>query len=70
LDVLGAPEIQKVYVKDGVYTWILRMPVSIKFEGPDAPAPINAMLLLQVVRISTLQNQDGISIEQWIAKLM
>jgi intracellular multiplication protein IcmL len=67
LDIEAAPEVKKEFVRDGVYTWYLQFPVTIKFEGNDAPAAIQAKLLLQVVRISTLQSADGISIEQWIA---
>lgn len=70
LEIQAAPEIKNAFVKDGVYTWYLQMPIQIKFEGQNAPAPINAMLIMQVVRVSTLQNPDGISIEQWIAKLI
>jgi intracellular multiplication protein IcmL len=68
LEVKAAPEIKNAFVKDGVYTWFLRMPIVIKFDGNDAPGAISAMLTLQIVRVSTLQNSDGISIEQWIAK--
>jgi len=69
LDVQAAPEIKNTFVKDGVFTWYLQLPISIKFSGNEAPASINAKLLLQIVRVSTLQNPDGIGIEQWIAKL-
>lgn len=69
LDVTAAPEIKNAFVKDGVYTWYMQLPISIKFSGNEAPGAINAVLLLQVVRVSTLQNPDGIGIEQWIAKL-
>lgn len=68
MDIESAPEIKKAFIRDGVYTWYLQFPVTIKFEGTDAPSPIRANLLMQVVRVSTLQNADGISIEQWIVK--
>lgn len=67
MKIEAAPEIKSAFVRDGVYTWYLQFPITIQFEGNDPPAPISAMLLLQVVRVSTLQNPDGISIEQWIA---
>ena len=69
LQILQAPEIKDSFVHDGVYTWILQCPVAIRFDGnSEVPQAMNAILLLQVVRVSTLQNPDGISIEQWIAK--
>jgi intracellular multiplication protein IcmL len=67
MQIEAAPEVEKAYVRDGVYTWILRFPVTIAFDGTEAPSPISANLVLQVVRVSTLQNPEGISIEQWIA---
>ena len=33
-------------------------------DGDQPPTPIHTMLLLQVVRVSTLQDPEGISIEQ------
>ncbi len=68
MTVESAPEVKTAGDRDGVYTWILHFPVTISFGGNDQPpAPISAILLLQIVRVSTLQNPDGISIEQWIA---
>ena len=69
MDIEAAPEIEKAFVKDGVYSWYVQFPVTIKFDGVEPPAPIHATLLMQIVRVSTLQNPDGISIEQWIAKV-
>lgn len=63
----GAPEIKQAGVVNGVYSWFLQFPVEIKFDGPESPANIRANLVLQVVRVSTLNNTDGISIQQWIA---
>ncbi|MDR3424058.1 MAG: DotI/IcmL/TraM family protein [Alphaproteobacteria bacterium] len=66
LDINGAPQIQGEGVKDGVWTWYVQIPVTIKFDGNQPPTPISSMLHLQIVRVSTLQNADGVSIEQWI----
>jgi intracellular multiplication protein IcmL len=66
LDINGAPEIQSAMVRNGVYTWYVQIPVTIKFDGDQPPQPIVTTLRLQLVRVSTLQNPDGISIEQWV----
>jgi intracellular multiplication protein IcmL len=66
MSINGAPEIQSAFVHDGVYTWYVQFPVTIKFDGDQPPQPINTTLRLQIVRVSTLQNPDGISIEQWV----
>jgi len=67
LEIQAAPEVKKALEHDGVYTWYLQFPVEIKFDGQEPPQNISANLVLQIVRVSTLQNPDGISIEQWIA---
>ena len=66
LELNSAPEIKNAYVRNGIYTWYLQVPVTIRFDGDDPPLPITSTLILQVVRVSTLQNSDGISIEQWV----
>ncbi|MFA4994572.1 MAG: DotI/IcmL/TraM family protein [Bdellovibrionales bacterium] len=66
MDINAAPEIQNAFDHNGVYTWYVQFPVTIKFDGNLPPQPINTMLRLQIVRVSTLQNPDGISIEQWV----
>jgi intracellular multiplication protein IcmL len=66
MDIDAAPEIKQSDKKGGIYTWYLQFPITIKFDGDQPPAAIHTMLLLQIVRVSTLQNPDGISIEQWV----
>jgi intracellular multiplication protein IcmL len=64
----AAPEIIKEGEVNGIYTWIIRMPIIVNFEGAEAPTPISSTLYLQINRISTLQNPMGVGIEQWIQK--
>ncbi|MGB9153531.1 MAG: DotI/IcmL/TraM family protein [Alphaproteobacteria bacterium] len=66
MDIDAAPEIQNAFVRNGVYTWYVQFPVTIKFDGDQPPSPIFTTLHLQIVRVSTLQNPDGVSIEQWV----
>lgn len=67
LDIEAAPEVRRQFLRGGVYTWDLLTPITIKFDGADPPSSIRAKLILRIVRVSTLQNPDGISIEQWVA---
>jgi intracellular multiplication protein IcmL len=69
LTVNAAPEITEEGLLNGVYTWNVRFPISIKFDGIEPPRPINAVLKLRIVRVSTLQVPDGIGIESWIASV-
>ncbi len=66
LEIEAAPEIKQTFIKNGIYTWYLQLPITIKFDGDQPPTPIHTMLLLQVVRVSTLQNPEGISVEPWV----
>lgn len=66
MEIRAAPEIISAGVRAGRYTWDVRFPVLIKLEGSESPQPTLADLLLRIVRVSTLQNADGISIEQWV----
>jgi intracellular multiplication protein IcmL len=68
LDVLAPPEILKEGVDNGIYAWRLQMPVMIKYEAADPLSPTRSILEMRIVRVSTLQNSDGISIEQWALK--
>ena len=56
MDIEAAPEIKNAAVRNGVYTWYLQFPVTIKFGGTTPPQPIATTLVLQIVRVSTLQN--------------
>jgi intracellular multiplication protein IcmL len=66
MEINAAPEIQSAFERNGVYTWYVRLPVTIKFDGDQPPQSIDTTLRLQIVRVSTLQNPDGVSIEQWV----
>ncbi len=66
MDINAAPEITSADVRNGIYTWDMKFPITIKFDGNEPPQPINTLLFLRVTRVSTLQNPDGISIEQWV----
>ena len=63
LDVMQAPEIDKAGVVNGVYTWHMKLPVTIKFDGAEPPQPMSMQLILTIQRISTLVDPSGISIQ-------
>ena len=66
MEIIAAPEIKNAFVRNGIFTWYLEFPVTIKFDGVSPPGDIHTTLVLQVVRVSTLQNPNGLSIEQWV----
>ena len=63
--VNAAPDFHSVGVRNGVYTWEVYMPVTVKFDGQESVEPIIGTLKLTIERVSTLQSADGISIAQW-----
>jgi intracellular multiplication protein IcmL len=67
LEMRGEPEIMNEFVRNGIYTWDVKVPITYHFDGDQPPAPIVLDLILRIVRVSTLQNPDGIGIEQWIS---
>ncbi|NBO19978.1 MAG: type IV secretion protein DotI [Proteobacteria bacterium] len=68
MDINAAPEVVQEGVRDGVYTWYLRMPITITYDGVEPLAPQNATLIVQVIRVSTLVSPGGIGIEQFVVK--
>lgn len=66
LKVNAAPEIANKGNMNGVYTWDLRFPITIGYDGNQPPQASKATLILRVERVSTLQNPEGISIKQWV----
>jgi intracellular multiplication protein IcmL len=63
----GAPQIlRKVLTKDGVYSWYLRMPISIIYDGQDPPQPFRGLLQVRVDRVNFLENPEGIAFGQWV----
>lgn len=65
----AAPQIKRQGVVNGVYQWVLEMPYEIEYLGPDniaMPQPTIGTLTLVVQRVPTLENPEGIGIDQWI----
>lgn len=65
----AAPQIKRQGVVNGIYQWVLEMPYDIEYLGPQGtgiPQPTVGRLTLVVQRIPTLENPEGIGIDQWI----
>jgi intracellular multiplication protein IcmL len=67
MKVESAPQILKQgRTKEGVYVWFLSMPVSLVYDGQDAPQPFRGRLQVRVDRVNFLENPDGIAFGQWV----
>lgn len=63
----GAPVIvRKTLTKEGVYTWFLKMPISIIYDGASPPQPFRGVLQVRVDRVNFLENPEGIAFGQWV----
>lgn len=64
----GAAQIKRQGVVNGVYQWVLEMPYDVEYLGArdQIPQPTVGRLTLVVQRIPTLENPEGIGIDQWI----
>jgi len=67
LRIEGAPQVLKKGVgKNGTYSWYLSMPISILYDGQDAPQPVRGVLQVRVDRVNFLEIPEGIAFGQWI----
>jgi intracellular multiplication protein IcmL len=67
LKIEGAPQVLKKGIgKNGTYSWYLSMPISIVYDGQDAPQPVRGVLQVRVDRVNFLEIPEGIAFGQWI----
>lgn len=63
----SAPVIRQQGVSGGKYRWILEMPLQVEYRAKDQARTDNLRLRLVVERVSSLENPNGVGIQQWIA---
>lgn len=63
----GAPVIIRQWLDSGVATWQIQLPVLITYQSASNYVAQNNIIILKVRRISTLQNPNGIGIEDYVA---
>lgn len=63
----GAPVIVQEGVLNNVYRWVIEMPMIITYKSGNTTRPDSVLVTLVVVRVPTLDNPNGVGIEQWIA---
>ncbi len=63
----GSPQIiDRGLNKNGAYSWYIRMPVSIIYDGEAPPQPAHGMRQVRVDRVDFLENPEGIAFAQWV----
>ncbi|MDP9195154.1 MAG: type IVB secretion system apparatus protein IcmL/DotI [Pseudomonadota bacterium] len=63
----GAAVIVEEGVVGGVYMWVVQIPMIITYTSGNRSQANPVLLTLKIQRVPTLQNPEGIGIEQWIA---
>lgn len=69
--VTAAPRSAPILVQQGVlngkYRWLIKMPLQVSYKSGTQSRTDNIMLNLVVERVSSLENPNGVGIEQWVA---
>ncbi|MFN7114986.1 MAG: DotI/IcmL/TraM family protein [Alphaproteobacteria bacterium] len=64
----SAPVIRQHGVAGGKYRWVLEMPMSVEYRAREQARTENLKLTLVVERVSSLENPNGVGIQQWLAE--
>ncbi len=62
-----APIILQQGVKNGVYQWVVELPLIVTYQAGSTTQNTNLKVRMIIVRVSTLDNPYGVGIQQWIS---
>lgn len=63
----GAPTLISEGLVGGRYQWVVKIPMSLRFQSGDKRSNKNWEVTLVVVRVPRLESPNGIGIAQWLA---
>ncbi len=63
----GAPIIKQEGVHNGKYRWVMDFPISVSYQAGASNRNDSLMLRMVIERVPSLENPNGVGIEQWIA---
>jgi intracellular multiplication protein IcmL len=63
----GAPILVQEGVFNGKYRWVVDLPLTVTYLAGAANRTDNLMIRLVIDRVPSLENPNGVGIEQWIA---
>jgi intracellular multiplication protein IcmL len=63
----SAPILQQEGIFNGKYRWVIRLPLTVKYQSGTNSRTDNLMVELVITRVPSLENPDGVGIEQWVA---
>lgn len=70
--VTAAPQSAPVLVQEGlmqgIYKWIIELPLRVTYQAGQSSRTDSLLVTIYVERVSTLENPQGVGIDQWIAR--
>ncbi len=63
-----APIILKQGLVNGIYQWVVEMPLIVTYQAGSTTQNTVLNVQMIIVRVSTLDNPNGVGIQQWISK--
>ncbi|MFH1157380.1 MAG: type IVB secretion system apparatus protein IcmL/DotI [Pseudomonadota bacterium] len=63
----SAPIIREESIRNGKYRWVVDLPLSVSYQSGAASRNDSLMLRMVIERVPSLENPNGVGIEQWIA---
>ena len=64
----SAPVIVQQGLVDGVYRWVVNLPLIVTYQSGTATQSDTINVELVIVRVSTLDSPSGVGIQQWVAR--
>lgn len=64
----SAPVIVQQGLIDGIYRWIVELPLVVTYQSGTAQQTETLNVQLVIVRVSTLDSPSGVGIQQWISR--
>lgn len=64
----SAPTIVQQGLTNGVYRWVIQVPLVITYQSGSSKQNENLSVQLVIVRVSTLDSPSGVGIQQWVGR--
>lgn len=64
----SAPVLIQEGLMQGTYKWVIELPLSVTYQAGIATRTDSLLVTLYVERVPTLENPQGVGIDQWVAR--
>ena len=63
----STPILKEESIRNGKYRWVVDLPLNVSYQSGNATRHDSLMLRMVIERVPSLENPNGVGIEQWIA---